>query len=444
MSALIVQHPYKYRSTTLIDHSPARTDHPPKNRFLRRRYTVFCGITAITMNWKQSWNSIPGKLSRITSSGRYLPEIDGLRFIAIMPVLIQHLSERLQRYSSVEWAAPVSEDPVAFLASRGTIGVFLFFAISGFILCLPFAKYHLKGGRKVPLKGYLWRRVTRLEPPYLIWMTVFFLVLLVQNPAAEGLGSRWGFSMIYLHNIVYGEYTPINPVAWSLEIEIQFYLLAPFLAALFFSIKQKALRRGILLGSIFGFISLQYAMGWMSVMPYKITLLGQLQHFLVGFLLADFYLLDWQGRDLRAKGWLDIVAVAAFFTLCFTWSAEWGKNLIFSTALIALFWAGMRGKWFKHFLRQPWIAAIGGMCYTIYLIHLPMMEGLVRITQKLSWTNHFAVNLLLQMAVVIPIVLAVSAVFFLLLEKPFMDKEWPGKLRQWLSGVWLGRDRGRV
>ena len=100
-------------------------------------------------NW---FKNIPKRLSRITSSGRYFAEVDGLRFMAIMPVLIQHLSERVQRYSPVAWETAPADDMTAFWASRGTIGVFIFFAISGFVLALPFAKYHLNGGKKVGLK----------------------------------------------------------------------------------------------------------------------------------------------------------------------------------------------------------------------------------------------------------------------------------------------------
>ena len=122
-------------------------------------------------------NKWKNKLSRVTSSGNYISEVDGLRFIAIMPVIIQHLSERLIKHTPIEFATPIAQDQLAFLASRGTIGVFIFFAISGFILAFPFAKYHLAGGREVKLKDYFIRRITRLEPPYILWMSIFFVVL---------------------------------------------------------------------------------------------------------------------------------------------------------------------------------------------------------------------------------------------------------------------------
>ncbi|HMQ49681.1 MAG TPA: acyltransferase [Saprospiraceae bacterium] len=380
--------------------------------------------TLAHMKWLQR---IPAFLSRTTSSGRYLPEVDGFRFVAIMPVLIQHLSERLQRYSDIAWAQPLEDDFSVYLSSRGTIGVFIFFAISGFILALPFAQHHLEGSSKPRLKTYLLRRLTRLEPPYILWMSCFFVILLMKGGWTFGhLLPHYLASIVYLHNLTFLDYSAINPVAWSLEIEVQFYLLAPLLTAIFFRQKNKQKRRILLIGSIFLLLLLQNLLAWHQI-PYKFTLLWHLHHFLVGFLVADFYLTDWKNSEKKAWWLLDVVAVLAFFTLCFTWSDDFWKRLIFTGALLILFVAGFRGKFFPLLLKNAWIAAIGGMCYTIYLIHLPLMEGLIQVSHHLVWTNIFVCNLILQFIVVIPVVLSISAVGYLLFEKPFMDKYWPEK-----------------
>ena len=51
-------------------------------------------------------------------------------------------------------------------------GVELFFIISGFILGLPFAKQYLAGGKQVRLGAYFLRRLTRLEPPYILILCI--------------------------------------------------------------------------------------------------------------------------------------------------------------------------------------------------------------------------------------------------------------------------------
>jgi peptidoglycan/LPS O-acetylase OafA/YrhL len=373
--------------------------------------------------------SLAQKTQRNTGKKKLLPEIDGLRFMAIMPVLFQHLSERVIRSFPGEFSTPIEENHIAFLLSRGSIGVFIFFAISGFILSLPFAKYYLFDKPKKTYKSYLWKRVTRIEPPFLIWMTIFTLILFLQGKyGVSELIQRYFSSITYTHNIIYGEYSVINPVAWSLEVEVQFYLIAPLLITLFYQVKEKWARRATLVITIIGFVSLQHYFGWIRF-PYKPSLLGQFQHFLVGILIADVYLLEW--RESRSKSWIwDLLALLSFVVLMYTWTAEYLKSLIFMLALVIFFIGGFKGKLFSSFLSKPLIYTIGGMCYTIYLIHLPLMQLQMKITGKIVFSNIFWVDFLCQAMIALPIILLISAGLFIVTEKPFMDENWIKKLRR--------------
>lgn len=354
----------------------------------------------------------------------WLREVDGLRFMAILAVVLQHLLERFTRHTTLDLRQPVLDDPFAFFISRGTVGVFLFFAISGFVLALPFARHHLEGATKPGLRAYFLRRVTRLEPPYLIWMGVFAGVLLVKGAFSfPDLFPHLLASLTYTHGAIFGDHSPINPVVWSLEVEIQFYLMAPFLAALFFSIPDKTKRRMALLGTVLGWMLLQSQLGWW-LFSYKLSLLGHLPHFLVGFLVADFYLTDWKKAPRQHVAW-DVAAVLAYVTMCYTWTTELWKNLLFAAALFVLFAAAFRGVYFKKMLQNGWIAVAGGMCYTIYLIHLPLLEGLTLLTKNIVWTEKLWVNFGLQVAICLPIVWVLGALFFWMLEKPFMRMSLP-------------------
>src|SRR5579883_2503419 len=111
------------------------------------------------------------RLSRVTSSGRYVPELDGLRFVAIGLVVWQHVQQHID---AREDAQHRTLDFVSAFVQNMRIGVELFFVISGFILGLPFAMHFVRGDRKVDLKKYFLRRLTRLEPPYVIAMIAFF------------------------------------------------------------------------------------------------------------------------------------------------------------------------------------------------------------------------------------------------------------------------------
>jgi len=376
---------------------------------------------------------IPQKLRRHTGNKRYISEVDGLRFLAILPVMIQHLGERLIRSFPAEFSTPIVEDQLAFAVSRGSVGVFLFFAISGFILTLPFAKAHLKGSNAPTYKTYLKKRLFRIEPPYIIWMCFFFLVLIVRGVYDfSELFPHLVSSLFYSHNIIYGSYSYINPVAWSLEVEIQFYLLAPFLIALFYQIKKGTTRQVILVTSILGYVSVQHYFGWMFF-PYKATLLGQLQHFLVGILLADVYLTKGFARFWKNKyGW-DVLAIVCFVTMMYTWTEEYWKSLVFAVALTLLFVSIFNGKILSRIFTNSWITMIGGMCYTIYLIHLPLMELQMQLTGSWVITNYYLVNLLVQLAVGLPIILLIAGFFYYWMERPFMNANFWSRFYNWNS-----------
>src|SRR5262249_19552259 len=158
----------------------------------------------------------------------------------------------------------VPGDPINQLFSAGSFGVLLFFTISGFILIVPFVKHYLCDGARPGLGAYYWRRVTRLEPPYmihLIFLVVLSCLVLRRMPSHPGLyqNDAWpGFlfkhmfpSFFYANGFVFAKLPYPNKVLWSLETEIQFYLVAPLLALLF-RISNPLWRRSILIGLTVG------------------------------------------------------------------------------------------------------------------------------------------------------------------------------------------------
>lgn len=182
---------------------------------------------------------------RTTSSGAYIPEVDGLRFLSLGAIFIYHLHGFLALKSDIAWSAPVAQDWATLLTQHWYYAVPFFFAISGFVLGLPFAQSQLQERRPVSLRSYYVRRLTRLEPPYLVCLALLFIfqVLALRQSFGDLLPHLFA-SMFYLHGIIFGQPSLINGVAWTLEIEVQFYLLAPFLATIF-AVRSKVLRRSL-------------------------------------------------------------------------------------------------------------------------------------------------------------------------------------------------------
>ena len=119
------------------------------------------------------------RIRRITRDGRWIPEIDGLRFVAIMSVLLFHLYGELQDRSGRVIPVEPRYEGLFRPVLNGNCGVSLFFIISGFVLALPFARHFLAGAGAVSLRKYFMRRVTRLEPPYLLSVLLFLGLFIV-------------------------------------------------------------------------------------------------------------------------------------------------------------------------------------------------------------------------------------------------------------------------
>src|SRR5207237_5159619 len=136
---------------------------------------------------------------------------------------------------------------------HGHYGVELFFVISGFVLALPFASHYLKGKPAVELPRYYIRRAVRIIPSYLIILVVFFWGLVwFQGRSIANLGPNFLASVFYMSGLFYAQQSVINPVAWTLEIEVQFYILVPILT-LIYSVREKVVRRLVMVALGYAF-----------------------------------------------------------------------------------------------------------------------------------------------------------------------------------------------
>jgi peptidoglycan/LPS O-acetylase OafA/YrhL len=322
-------------------------------------------------------------LSRETSSGRFIPEMDGLRFVAITMVVVYHLNGYLTAKTTFYEQGPMAQpDWLCRSALAGVHGVDLFFVISGFILALPFAAHHLAGPPAVSLRKYYLRRLTRLEPPYFV--TIFLLLALgiwIHPGAVAAILPHLAASLVYLHNLIYGGQSTVLGVAWSLEIEVQFYLLVPVLT-LMFAIRSPRLRRSLLIGLTLATLAAQTLF-----VPHHpriaLSILAYLQFFLIGFLLADVFLTFWKNSPPRKLYW-DLIALAGWPVLFLALQSRVLTHWIFPGVVFTVYCAAFRGRWINRFFCNRWITAVGGMCYSIYLIHYEVISAVGRFTKTIG------------------------------------------------------------
>ena len=384
--------------------------------------TVMTVQSAIMTN-PNKWTS---RLSRVTSGGNFIPEIDGLRFLAIGSVLLFHVSYALGR--AYQWKLKPLEQAIFNLSGRGTLGVELFFAISGFILALPFARHYLEQARPVDIRRYYLRRLTRLEPPYIAALILFYAAALIMGDA-ELKGrylSTFLVRLFYLHGLVFKDAPALNGVTWSLEIEVQFYLLVPLLVQIFRL--PRPVRRGILaLGMLLcPFLPLSQRMMY--------SVLSQLAFFLSGFLFADVFL-QIRAEKRTGKSVCDWAALLIFaFVFAFPWPDPVGLRTprhILPTLIFIFLCLMFQGRWLRRFFSWKPVYLIGGMCYSIYLIHYPFISTFSRVLARKAPGLPYLPAAALVTLLWLPVVLAISACFFVLIERPCMDHTWPQRLFAW-------------
>jgi peptidoglycan/LPS O-acetylase OafA/YrhL len=361
------------------------------------------------------------KLRRITTHGNWIPEIDGLRFVAIAATLLTHILGETYLRSGHSFVLPSHFD-VFSLVDRGGRGVLLFFSISGFILAQPFLRQHLQHGKPVSVSAFFKRRLTRLEPPYILSLLLYASAQAFYQHRIGTLALPLLAHIFYVHNFF--ALPSLNLVTWSLEVEIQFYLLAPVLGYLY-AIASPILRRGVMVSLIVASAVFEHhAHGVISW-----SLPGQLQYFMVGFLLAD---LRSTRTESTVKPWWDLVSLIV-------WVAIFSipdKMAYLSLPLLILiaYLATFNGPITRQIFRTNWIALTGGMCYSFYLMHMLVISIAFKLTRRFILPSSLALSYLIQVILLGACITVFCTAYFILIERPCMDPDWPRKLRARLFG----------
>jgi len=161
-------------------------------------------------------------------AARHVPELDGLRGVAIVSVLIQHQMTPLT-------------------STGGFLGVDLFFVLSGFLITsLLLAEFGKTGS--ISWRNFYMRRLLRLGPALAVFLAATLLV--AYRTQTIGLIRQLkliAIALLYSTNWRMAFHWDLTPdptmIAWSLSIEEQFYLVWPLV--LFACLALKVRRRSI-------------------------------------------------------------------------------------------------------------------------------------------------------------------------------------------------------
>ena len=305
-----------------------------------------------------------------------LPTLDALRGVASLAVMWFHFS--LQPY--------LFSDVINRSGKYGWLGVHVFFVISGFVV--PYTMVRAKFG--IPdYWRFLLRRITRLDPPYLltILLIISYRYLLTTTPTYQGPPFHLPVTQTLLHigylNAFFG-YEWFNPVFWSLAIEFQYYIAIGILFPVLFN------------PNFYLRIAAIFALAAFSFIPQTGGLIGP---FLPLFLLGIVTLHKFLGL-LSSLAYIVIAVLLSVVTIFVL-----GLPVALVGSATALLVAYVR-------IESRVLAFFGLISYSLYLLHAPI--GLKVLELAMASVNNPYWSLVLTLAIIIPIV----TIYYWLVEKP--------------------------
>jgi peptidoglycan/LPS O-acetylase OafA/YrhL len=173
----------------------------------------------------------------------YLPTLDGWRALSIMLVILHH--------SQIQLNVPILGTLLQSMSNAGEVGVELFFAISGLLICSRLLEEETRFGQ-ISVKSFYLRRCFRILPAALFYLVVIAILaafyIIPLSPV------DWFGALFFFRNyVMVFEYMHHSPLAlhwytghfWSLSMEEHFYLVLPSVLVIF-----KRTRRWVLLSFI--------------------------------------------------------------------------------------------------------------------------------------------------------------------------------------------------
>lgn len=348
-----------------------------------------------------------------TNNAVYFSRLDHLRFLAILLVLFRHFHAGITTPSSLSSFA----DFIKLWIVKGATGVSLFLVLSGFLFCVI-----CDAGRKeIKYKDFLINRFLRIAPLLLV---VFFIIITINRGQSTPMDvfrlltlqlntgnsvTGWGYSNF-----------PSGPI-WTIAVEFQFYLIFPFLVRILNQFGVSRLFSMMLCVILIRAIIAYSTTGPMySNLYHSIT--GRLDQFLWGMILGYFYL-ETKAKTFNKMACIGLIVLSITInTALMPYSIDNYFYRIYSFNIEAFAWGMLILGYLKininiNSILDRVFAYLGGLSYSLYLLHLPVGAILLGQLKIYGIENHGVTTTLF---VILPVCIAVSSLTYYSIEKPFL------------------------
>ena len=324
----------------------------------------------------------PNGERRAAAQQTRIPQLDGLRGIAVLLVVLYHF------VPSMGLAGIGLQRSFHF----GWCGVDLFFVLSGFLI-----GGILLDANESPsyFRTFYFRRFYRIFPLYYIW--IFFYAVLAAGafshlPASIAVGWPGARPMVvyalFLQNLVHKDLSGIAAAwlgpLWSLSVEEQFYLVMPL--AMRFLPKRRLvllLVATIMLapvGRALAYAWIHSSAAWYVATPFRADALA------MGVLLAIALRNErWKARLVRSRrpiyGMFALLGCGVFSLAVWNPATEmraravWGFSCLDAFFAVIMLLALLRPRgWWSSFCQRGFLRNAGGVSYCVYIIHFAVLE----------------------------------------------------------------------
>lgn len=369
--------------------------------------------------------------------GRDFPALTGLRGFAALWVLTYHAwiaAGPKELTIDVPLLGLIEYHP---LFGVGWAGVQIFFALSAFLLALPFAEASIGvNSRPTAKRSFFLKRLIRVFPAYYLQLAILLLIAIWTDSlgAIETRHSIYFLTMNFMPEpLGYGLRNDVNGVWWTLPVELSFYLLLPFLGSL-------AMGRGrwkVFLGLLFFVFAWRYSVIalapietktlWFSQLP------GSMDSFAIGMICAYLFVKyetlppHRQTQILKCGG----LAISAAFVLIiglvywldyiyWIYRTNHPISYIWTPLLSAgfgvlIFFSALQHRLLNTIFGNRVLCQVGVISYGIYLWHLPVAQWFSNSSVAQSENVYLFPHYLFVMVVGASLIASAS---WLLVEKP--------------------------
>lgn len=317
----------------------------------------------------------------LRTQARYIPQLEALRGWAILLVVAFHMLGSIDGPLS-ENGLPEGSPFWLRIAAAGNTGVTLFFVLSGFLLAQPFIQA-IRSCERVSIGRFYSARLLRIVPLYYAAVLVAWLV------SSNSVGA---FKALLFIPVGF-ELFPFSVPWWTLCLEMQFYLLLPWVML---ALNYRLGRYLVVLVGVAWFILhciyllLPQWLGSLSISGLEDSLFGRGFAFLIGGLAGWFYMsrsyaVIFSSARIAAQASL-LLLVAMLWLL--QWYGLMGQAPALQAMplyhdLEALLWAGLLLcslgplSWWRRIFINRLFSHFGSISYSLYLVHLPILFYLI-------------------------------------------------------------------